>query len=314
MNHSDDFLWIEKYRPQTVNDCILPKALKETFSAMVAGKSEMVHMLFHGTAGGGKTTVAKALCNELKLDYLIINASEEGNIDTLRGKIKQFASTVSLQGGYKVVILDESDYLTPAAQGGLRNFMETFANNCRFILTCNFVNRIIDPLQSRCSVYEFRIPNDEKPVLAMQFLKRLGQILNNENVTFDRKVLVTMIEKHFPDWRRIINECQRYSVTGNIDTGILESLSDESVTKLVASLKEKNFNAMRRWVVENVNMESTAVFRRLYDSMSDYVVPGSIPQLVLILADYSYKDGFMADKELNMVAAFTEVMANVEFK
>ena len=308
-----DFLWVEKYRPKTVSDCTLPTQLKKTFSDIIKG-AELPNMMFSGSAGVGKTTIAKALCNELDLDYLMINGSEEGNIDTLRTKIKQFASTVSLQGGYKVVILDEADYLNPqSTQPALRGFIEEFANNCRFILTCNFKNRIIEPLHSRCSVYDFSIPNDQKPQIAGEIFKRITDILQKEGVGFDQKVIAELVSKYFPDYRRIINECQRYSVSGQIDSGILVNLSDDNIKSLIGNLKDKEFKKMRQWVANNIDTEPQAIFRKLYDNMSDYVQPQSIPQLVLILAEYQYKNAFVADHELNIVACMTEIMANVEF-
>ena len=308
-----DFLWVEKYRPRTIDQAILPKALKKTFSEIIK-TGELPNMLFTGTAGVGKTTIARALCNELDLDYILINGSEEGNIDTLRNKVKQFASTVSLQGGYKVVILDEADYLNPqSTQPALRGFIEEFANNCRFILTCNFKNRIIEPLHSRCSVYEFAIPNDQKPVLAGDFFKRATEILNQENVEFVPDAVAQLITKHFPDWRRVLNELQRYSISGKIDAGMLVNINDSNVKALMKTLKDKDFKSMRQWVVNNIDTEPQAIFRKIYDSMNEYIKPQSIPQLVLILADYQYKNAFVADHELNVVACMTEVMANVEF-
>ena len=310
----NEFLWVERYRPQRIADCILPKSIKDTFSNILK-TGELPNMMFTGSAGVGKTTVARALCNELGLDYIIVNGSEEGNIDTLRGKIKHFASTISLQGGYKVVILDEADYLNPqSTQPALRGFIEEFSKNCRFILTCNFKNRIIEPLHSRCSVYEFAIPNSEKPVLAGQFFKRLINILETEGVTFEPKALASMIERYFPDWRRVLNECQRYSISGSIDAGILVNLSDTNIKALMTSLKEKDFKSMRKWVVDNIDTEPQAIFRKIYDSMLDYAQPQSVPQIVLILADYQFKNSFVADHELNVVACMTELMASVEWK
>ena len=308
-----DFLWVERYRPRNIEQAILPLSLKETFRQIVS-TGELPNMLFTGTAGVGKTTVARALCNELDLDYILINGSEEGNIDTLRNKVKQFASTVSLHGGYKVVILDEADYLNPqSTQPALRGFIEEFANNCRFILTCNFKNRIIEPLHSRCSVYEFAIPNDQKPEIAGQFFKRATEILKQENIEFVPDAVAQLITKHFPDWRRVLNELQRYSISGKIDAGMLVNLSDTNIQTLMNTLKSKDFKAMRQWVVNNIDTEPQAIFRKIYDSMNEYIVPQSIPQLVLILADYQYKNAFVADHELNVVACMTEVMANVEF-
>ena len=309
-----DFLWVEKYRPQTIADCVLPKDLTKTFSEYVKS-GELPNMLFTGTAGVGKTTVAKALCNELDLDWIMVNGSEEGNIDTLRTKIKQFASTVSLQGGYKVVILDEADYLNPqSTQPALRGFIEEFANNCRFILTCNFKNRIIEPLHSRCSTYDFSIPNNEKPAIAGGMFKRVTNILTAEKIEYDEKVLAELVSKHFPDFRRIINELQRYGTSGKIDSGILLNLNDVSINNLMQSLKGKDFKGMRKWVVDNIDTEPHVIFRKIYDNMNEKVQPQSIPQLVLILADYQYKNAFVADHELNVVACMTEIMANIEWK
>jgi DNA polymerase III delta prime subunit len=311
---SEEFLWVEKFRPRTVDDTILPAPLKNTFSQIVKG-GELPNMMFTGTAGIGKTTVAKALCNQLDLDYLVINGSEEGNIDTLRGKIKQFASSVSLQGGYKVVILDEADYLNPqSTQPALRGFIEEFSNNCRFILTCNFKNRIIEPLHSRCSVIEFNISKKDLPPLMAQFMKRAEFVLDVQCIPYEKPVLAELIMKYCPDWRRVLNELQRYSVSGSIDSGILVSLQEASMEGLMSDLKNKNFKGMRQWVVNNIDVEPAALFRKIYDSMTDYVQPQSIPQLVLILADYQYKNSFVADHELNFVACMTEVMAGVEFK
>lgn len=311
---TNEFLWVEKYRPKTVQECVLPAGLTKTFND-IASTGELPNMMFSGTAGVGKTTVAKALCNMLDLDYIIINGSEEGNIDTLRGKIKQFASTVSLHGSYKVVILDEADYLNPqSTQPALRGFIEEFSNNCRFILTCNFKNRIIEPLHSRCSVYEFAIPNSEKPTIAGGMFNRVIHILNNEGVSYDKKVVAELVNRYFPDFRRVINECQRYSVSGNIDSGILVNLSDQNVSNLMGYLKTKNFKSMRKWVVDNIDTEPQAIFRTIYDSMSDHLKPQSIPQVVLILADYQYKNAFVADHELNVVACLTEIMASAEWQ
>ena len=307
-----EFLFVEKYRPKTIEDCILPEGLKETFQKIV-DKGELPNMMFTGSAGVGKTTVARALCNELDLDYMLINGSEDGNIDTLRGKIKQFASTISLQGGQKVVILDEADYLNPSStQPALRGFIEEFSSNCRFILTCNFKNRIIDPLHSRCSIYEFNLGN--KAEMAQKFMARLQFILDSEHIIYDNAVIAELIMKYIPDWRRVINECQRYGMSGHIDTGILVTLSETSIAGLMDDLKTKNFKKMRKWVTDNIDVESAKLFRLIYDNMSDYVEPSSIPQLVLILADYSYKDSFVADHELNVVACMTEIMSSIKFK
>ena len=309
-----EHLWVEKYRPTTLQDIILPSQLKKDFELIVKQR-ELQNMLLTGTAGTGKTTVAKALCKMLNLDYIIINGSEESGIDTLRNKIKQFASSVSLEGGYKVVILDEADYLNPqSTQPALRGFIEEFSANCRFILTCNFKNRIIEPLHSRCSVVEFAIPKGQKQAMAAKTMERLGFILTNEGISYEEPVLAELIMKYFPDIRRTINELQRYGVSGQIDSGILVSVNDISVNSLMNHLKLKDFRKMRQWVADNIDIEPTAMFRKIYDNATEYVNPQSIPQLILILADYQYKDSFVADHELNMVACLTEIMAGVEFK
>ena len=309
-----EFLWVEKYRPQTINNCILPKNIKSTFEDIVNG-GELHNMLLSGTPGTGKTTIAKALCNELGLDYLLINGSEESGIDTLRTKIKQFASSISLSGGYKVVILDEADYLNPqSTQPALRAFIEEFSANCRFILTCNFRNRIIEPLHSRCAVVEFNIPKKDMPTLCEQFMVRCKTILDSEGISYEEPVLAELIMKHMPDWRRVLNELQRYGTSGNIDTGILVQISDISLSDLMEHLKSKNFRLMRQWVTDNMDSEPAAIFRKIYDSMGEYVEPSSIPQVVLILADYQYKNAFAADHELNLVACLTELMTQVKFK
>jgi DNA polymerase III delta prime subunit len=307
---SNNFLWCEKYRPQRVADTILPDGLKDTFQRLVE-TGELPNMLFTGTAGLGKTTVAKALCNELDLDYIIINGSEEGNIDTLRGKIKQFASSVSLQGGYKVVILDEADYLNPqSTQPALRGFIEEFANNCRFILTCNFKNRIIEPLHSRCGVYEFNTSKKDMIALCEQFMSRAEYILDQEKVeNIVKPDLADMIMKYAPDWRRVLNEMQRASVGGTF-TSVKKI---DNFDDLFTHLKGKDFKKMRSWVVNNIDTDASAIFRSIYDRMYDKLNPQSIPQLVLILADYQYKNAFVADHELNVVACMTEIMANVDF-
>jgi DNA polymerase III delta prime subunit len=287
--------------------------MKQTFQRLV-DTGELPNMLFTGTAGLGKTTVAKALCNELNLDYIVINGSEEGNIDTLRGKIKQFASSVSLQGGYKVVILDEADYLNPqSTQPALRGFIEEFANNCRFILTCNFKNRIIEPLHSRCGVYEFNTSKKDLQPLCAQMLKRCQTILDDEGVGFEQMAIVDLIMKFAPDWRRVLNELQRFSVTGTINSSVVGGNRSNNYADLFKYLKDKEFKKMRSWVVNNIDTDASAIFRAVYDQMADYVQPQSIPQLILILADYQYKNAFVADHELNVVACMTEIMANVDF-
>ena len=311
---STDFLWVEKYRPKVVADTILPESLKLTFQKIVDG-GELPNMLFTGTAGLGKTTVARALCNELGCDFILINGSEEGNIDTLRTKIKQFASSVSLQGGYKVVILDEADYLNPqSTQPALRGFIEEFSNNCRFILTCNFKNRIIEPLHSRCGVYEFNTSKKSMIELCESFMARCKTILDNEKIEYDDKPLAELIMKFAPDWRRVLNELQRYSINGRIDSGVVANLQDKNFDDLFSHLKNKNFKSMRSWVVNNIDTDASAIFRAIYDRMIDKVAPQSIPQLVLLLADYQYKNAFVADHELNVVACLTEVMSDVQFR
>ncbi len=309
---SKEFLWCEKYRPKTVEDCILDPKLKTTFQKIVE-TGEIPNMMFTGTAGLGKTTVAKAICNELGLDHIVINGSEEGNIDTLRGKIKQFASSVSLSGGYKVVILDEADYLNPqSTQPALRGFIEEFSKNCRFILTCNFKNRIIEPLHSRCGVYEFNTTKKQMAQLCSQFMKRLQNILEIEKVEYNNDVLGGLIMKYAPDWRRILNEAQRGSIGGTINTSVLIT-DNTAYADLYKHIKSKDFKKMRQWVVNNMDVEPASVFRGIYDSMEEYVDPSSIPQLVLILADYQHKNAFVADHELNLVACLTECMAKVKF-
>mgnify|MGYP003642571919 CR=1 FL=1 len=310
----EEFLWVEKYRPAKIADTILPGKLKETFSEIIKS-GELPNMLFTGTAGLGKTTVAKALCNELDLDFIIVNGSEEGNIDTLRGKIKRFASSVSLQGGVKVVILDEADYLNPqSTQPALRGFIEEFSDNCRFILTCNFKNRIIEPLHSRCGVYEFNTSKKDMAKLCEQMMKRSMEILEKENVDLNGQTsaLADVILKHAPDWRRVLNELQRASVGGVLNVSV--NADTNNYDGLFEALKAKDFKKMRTWVANNVDVDTSAIFRHMYDSMYDRIDAGSIPQLVLILADYQYKAAFVADHELNMVACMTEVMAGVEFK
>jgi DNA polymerase III delta prime subunit len=308
------FLWVERYRPKTIDDCVLPESLKKTFKEYIA-QGELPNFLFTGTAGVGKTTVAKALCNEIGAEYMMINGSEESGIDTLRTKIKGFASTISLTDAKKVVILDEADYLNAnSTQPALRGFIEEFANNCRFILTCNFKNRIIEPIHSRCSVVEFKIDSADKQAIAAQFFKRASQILRQEQVEFDPKVVAELITKHFPDYRRILNELQRYSVSGKIDSGILVNMSEESFKTLVKHMKEKDFVETRKWVAKNSDIETSVLFRQLYDTATQTMDPASIPQMVLLLADYQYKAAFVADHELNTMAALTEVMAQCKFK
>ena len=311
---NSDFLYVEKYRPKTIEECILPNSIKKVFLTL-RDKGEIINLLLSGGAGSGKTSVARALCNELGCDYIIINGSEESGIDTLRNKIKQFASSVSLEGGYKVVILDEADYLNPqSTQPALRGFIEEFSANCRFILTCNFKNRIIEPLHSRFSNIEFRINPKDKPKLASKLFERSIHILKEQNVDYEEKVLAELIKKHFPDFRKLINELQRYSVSGVIDAGILVNVSDENLKTLVTHLKGKEFSDMRKWVVNNLDNDPVKIFRKIYDSMYENLQPETIPHAVLIIADYQYKSAFVADQEINLVACLTELMSQVKFK
>jgi DNA polymerase III delta prime subunit len=311
---NDQFLWVEKYRPQTIDECVLPDALKETFKQYV-NQGELPHFLLSGTAGIGKTTVAKALCNEIGADFIMINGSEESGIDTLRTKIKGFASTVSLTDSPKIIIIDEADYLQAnSTQPALRSFIEEFSANCRFIFTCNFKNRILEAIHSRCACIDFKIDAKDKQVLLGQFFKRASQILKQENVEFDQKVVAELITKHFPDYRRVLNELQRYSVSGKIDSGILVNMSQESFKDLIKLMKEKDFTNVRKWVGKNSDSDTVALFRELYDTSVTYMVAESIPSLVLVLADYQYKAAFVADHELNIMAALTEIMANCKFK
>jgi len=312
---SDQYLWVEKYRPATIDECILPEGLKKTFKEYIA-TGELPTFLFSGTAGVGKTTVARALCNEVGADVLFINGSDEGrSIDMLRTTVKGFASTVSLTDAKKVVILDEADYMNAqSVQPALRGFIEEFSNNCRFIFTCNFKNKIIEPLHSRCAVIDFKIDNAEKPAIAAGFFKRVTQILKTEGVDFDTKVVVELINKHFPDYRRILNELQRYSVSGKIDAGLLVNMSDESYKALVGHLKDKDFKKTRQWIAQNSDIETSSLFNHLYDKATEYMEPPSIPTMVLVLADYQYKDAFVANHELNTMAAMTEIMMQCKFK
>jgi len=309
----EHILWTERYRPQTVDECILPERLKKPFEEYV--KSGIIpHLLLSGGAGVGKTTIAKAMCNEISADYIIINGSDESGIDVFRTKIKNFASTISFTGGRKVIIIDEADYLNPnSTQPALRNAMEEFAENCSFIFTCNFKNRIIDPLHSRCSVVDFTLRNEEKVQMAGLFFKRITNILTQENVEFDSKVIAEVVKKHFPDFRRTINELQRFSKFGKIDTGILAQIGDVSIQEVIKHLKEKDFGALRKWVAMN-DVDSATLFRKIYDNLYEILQPQSIPQAVIILADYQYKQAFVADAEINLVACLTELMVSVEFK
>jgi DNA polymerase III delta prime subunit len=308
----EQFLWVEKYRPHKLDDCILPDDQLKTFREFVA-TGEIPNMLLCGSAGVGKTTIARAICEELECDYIIINGSEESGIDVLRTKIREFASSVSFGGKTKVVILDEADYLNPnSTQPALRAFIEEFANNCRFIFTCNFKNRIIAPLHSRTAVIEFKLTKADRPKMAGRFMKRLSDILATENVAFDEKVVAEVLKKHFPDYRRVLNELQRYSVSGTIDEGILVNVQEVNMKELVSSLKSKDFKKMRNWVVDNIDNDPNLIFRKIYDTILDEVKYPS--QLVLLLADYQYKAAFAANPEINLVACLAEIMAGMEWK
>jgi DNA polymerase III delta prime subunit len=311
---NDHILWVEKYRPKKVEDCILPDFIKNTFLEYV-NKKEIPNLLLSGTAGVGKTTVAKALCNEVGCDFIVINGSDESGIDVLRNKIKNYASSVSLSGGRKVIIIDEADYLNPnSTQPALRGAIEEFASNCSFIFTCNYKNRIIDPIHSRCTVIDFKI-NGSKQKLAAQFFKRVEYILTQENIGYDKNIIAAVITKHFPDNRRVLNELQRYSVSGVIvDTGILNNVSDIQIDTLIKSLKEKDFGGCRKWVTNNLDNDPVKIYRKLYDSLYELLKPNTIPQLVLILAKYQYQAAFVADHEINTVACLTEIMVDCEFK
>ena len=308
----EHLLWTEKYRPQTVEDCILPDRLKKPFQEYVNQK-EIPNLLLSGGAGVGKTTIAKAMCNEIGCDFMVINGSDESGIDTFRTKIKNYASSMSLSGGRKVIIIDEADYLNPnSTQPALRNAIEEFAGNCSFIFTCNYKNRIIDPLHSRCAVIDFGLKNGEKAKMAAAFFKRIQTILQSESVDADDKVLAELIKKHFPDFRRVLNELQLYSQFGKIDTGILTQIADVSIDELTKSISSKDFASIRKWVATH-EIDSTVLYRKIYDSLYDVMKPQSIPQAVIILADYQYKAAFVADQEVNTVACLTELMVSCEF-
>ena len=312
----EQMLWVEKHRPHKVEDCILPENLKTTFQEYV-NRKEIPNLLLAGSAGVGKTTIAKALCEEVGCDYLIINGSDESGIDTFRTKIKNYAASMSFSGDRKVIIIDEADYTNAdSVQPALRNFMEEFSVNCSFILTCNFKNRIIAPLHSRCSVVDFKIQNGQKAKMATQFFKRVEWILEQEGVTYEKEVIATVITKHFPDNRRILNELQRYASNSNktIDKGILASISDANMSSLVKFLKEKDFSSSRKWVTNNLDNDPNSILRSIYDSMYENLKPDSIPQAVLILSKYQYQSAFVADQEINMMACLTEIMVECEFK
>ena len=308
------FLWVEQYRPKTVDDCILPQNLKSTFKEFVE-QGNIPNVILSGGPGVGKTTIAKAVLDEIGATYMMINGSEESGIDVLRTKIKNFASTVSLEGGRKYLILDEADYLNPqSTQPALRGFMEEFHQNCGFILTCNYKNRLIEPLHSRCSVIDFSIPKSEKANLAMDFMKRIEFILQSESVEYEKKVLAEGIQRHFPDWRRTLNELQRYSVSGCIDAGILIDMAEINIKELMLFMKEKEFTNVRKWVVNNLDMDSVRLIRSVYDSLYTFLDHSTIPHAVCILADYSYRGAFVADQEINTLACLTEMMAKCKFK
>lgn len=310
---NEHVLWVEKYRPRKVEDCILPDSIKSTFMDYVSRK-EIPNLLLSGSAGVGKTTIAKALCNEIGCDFIVINGSDESGIDVLRNKIKNYASSVSLSGGRKVIIIDEADYLNPnSTQPALRGAIEEYASNCSFIFTCNYKNRIIDPIHSRCSVVDFKI-NGSRAKLATQFFKRVEWILEQENVKYDKEVVASIITKHFPDNRRVLNELQRYSVSGVIDKGILASVSDIQIDSLIKALKEKDFGSARKWVTNNLDNDPVKMYRKLYDSLYELLKPNSVPQMVLILAKYQYQAAFVADQEINTIACLTEIMVDAEFK
>ena len=311
-----DFIWVESYRPKTIEECILPENIKKTFRDFL-NTGEIPNMLLAGPPGVGKTTVAKALCNELGVDYYVINGSDEGRfLDTVRNNAKNFASTVSLasEAKHKVIIIDEADNTGNDVQLLLRAFIEEFASNCRFIFTCNYKNKILTPLHSRCAVVEFSVKGKEKQTIAAEFFKRLNFILDKEQIEADKKVLVQLINKHFPDWRRILNECQRYSVGGKIDSGILATFTDIAVNDLIKNLKEKNFPEVRKWINSNLDNDTTVLLRRIYDVLYDTLVPNTIPAAVLVIAKYQYQAAFVADQEINMLACLTEIMIECEFK
>ena len=311
---SESLLWVEKYRPKTIDDCILPETIKTTLRDVVK-QNKIPNMMFTGTSGIGKTTAARAICNETQADYLIINGSDEGRmIDTLRTKLTQFCSTISLSGSRKVVIIDEADYMNAdSVQPAMRNFTERFADNCSFIFTCNYKNRIIEPIHSRCAVIDFSLKNGEKQVIAARFMKRVEGILSDESIDYDKEVIAKLVLKHFPDFRRVLNELQRYSTSGEINSGVLANIKEMNLRELIDSLREKNFSKMRQWVVANVDNDPATVYRKIYDELYNVVDKGSIPQAVLTIAEYQYKSAFVADQEINLVACLVELMAECEF-
>ena len=310
----DTFLWVEQYRPKTVNECILPKTLKTQLQSYV-DKQDISNLILSGGPGVGKTTAARAMLEQIGATYMFINGSEESGIDVLRTKIKNFASTVSLDGGRKYLILDEADYLNPqSTQPALRGFIEEFHQNCGFILTCNYKNKLIAPLHSRCGVVDLTIPKSEKASLAHQFFKRVISILQENEIKHNEKVVAELINNHFPDWRRILNELQRYSVSGQIDAGILVNLGEKSIKELMGMMKSKEFTNVRKWVVENIDNDPDTLFRAVYDNLYEYLDSSTIPHVVVILGEYQYKNAFVADAEINMVACLTEIMARGKFK
>ena len=310
----ETFLWVEEYRPKDIGSCVLPNNLKSTLTDFIS-EGNVPNLILSGTSGVGKTTAAKAMLDELGSTHMMINGSEESGIDVLRTKIKNFASTVSLHGGRKYIILDEADYLNPqSTQPALRGFMEEFHKNCGFILTCNYKNRLIEPLHSRCGVVEFQIPNSEKAKLAGKFMKRVEEILQKEGITYEPKAVAELINKYFPDWRRVLNELQRYSSSGTIDAGVLIDISEVNIKELMQSMKEKEFTNVRKWVVNNLDNDSVRLLRFIYDNLYTYVEPSSIPHIVVILGEYQYKAAFVADQEINMLAMLTEIMARAKFK
>ena len=310
----EEFLWVEKYRPHKIEDCVLPDRIKKAFQEYVT-KGEIPNLLLSGPAGCGKTTAAMAMCDEIGCNYLFINSSEERGIDVLRTKVVGYASTLSLTGGRKVIILDEADGLTPDTQDALRGVIEKFASNCSFIFTCNFKAKIKDAIHSRCSVVDFTLKSTEKPSMAAKMFKRIEQILKIESVEYDKQVLVKVVEKYFPDYRRTLNELQRYSVSGSIDAGLAAQLdSVRSLNDLIKSLKDKDFSAMRKWVVINSDIDSSRIYRSVYDNLNQYLKPESIPAAVVTLAKYQYQSAFVADQELNLVACLTEIMVECEIK
>jgi len=309
-----EYLWCEKYRPSSIDECILPERVKQTFRDMIA-RNEAQNLLLAGGPGCGKTTIARALCNELGSDYILVNCSEDGNIDTLRTKIRSFASTVSLSGSKKVVILDEFDYSNAqSTQPALRGFIEEFSKNCRFILTCNYKNRIIQPIHSRCTVIDFKINASDRPEIANKFLDRVKYILDQEGIQYEERAVAELILRHFPDFRRVINEIQRYSVSGQIDIGILGSNSDIRIKDLVSMMKKKDFGGVRKWVVENIDNDPTVIFRSIYEGLKDHFAPNAIPRAILIIAEYQYRSAFVADAEINLTACLTQMMIECEVK